>query len=615
MVSVTTATGGIRAAAYPDRRRPGSRLAAQWPRPSSPAPPASSAPTSRARSSSAGDDLRVTVREGSDTRAIDDLDVEQVKCDILDRRAVRRAMKGVDRVFHAAGMTSMRPADAERLFEVNVGGARTVLEECLRAEVERVVLTSSAAALGPAARGAHRRRDPAVHRRPPGHPVRELRARARGRGACGWPRRGLPLVCVNPTVVLGPGDIHVTSTRLVRSFLLGRVPAYADGALNVVDVRDVATGQLLADARGRVGERYILGGRNFTFDRLFADLGRLSGVDPPLKVPRGLAVAAASFLQDRSRAHHAEPRRRCWPAASSGPTARPRPSASWAGRRARTRRRWRPRSPGTSSTSTTGSCARGTRSSFQYRAAGAAIAAGEEAVAGGRRLLRGLGLAPALISAAWPRSTAARLRPTSSAAAARSRAACARRDRLRRGARAVPQARPPRGRGPDRPALGAGARARRGGHPRVAPHPRVPGPHRRARGPLTPRRSWPDGGSPRRVRRPLSARARLHAGRSAWPLILMAWERWQALPDEEKERYRRQAREYAERGSKARRRRAQAARRRSRRAPPASSRAGSRAGSGPGWPASLARRPRRSRRPRASPRPGARPARPSRTSP
>ena len=78
---------------------------------------------------------------------------------------------------------------------------------------------------------------------------------------------------MNPSVVFGPGDVHVTSTRLVRSFLLGRVPAYADGALNMVDVRDVADGHLRADEHGKPGERYILGGRNFTFDRLFADLG------------------------------------------------------------------------------------------------------------------------------------------------------------------------------------------------------------------------------------------------------------------------------------------------------------------------------------------------------
>jgi dihydroflavonol-4-reductase len=88
----------------------------------------------------------------------------------------------------------------------------------------------------------------------------------------------------------------VSSTRLVRSFLLGRIPVYTDGAINVVDVEDVATGHLLADERGGVGERYILGARNFTFDRLFADLGRLSGVEPPVKVPAALAQSAAAVL-------------------------------------------------------------------------------------------------------------------------------------------------------------------------------------------------------------------------------------------------------------------------------------------------------------------------------
>jgi dihydroflavonol-4-reductase len=77
---------------------------------------------------------------------------------------------------------------------------------------------------------------------------------------------------------------------LIRRFLLGRIPAYVDGALNIVDVRDVAAGHLLADEKGAVGERYILGGRNFTLDRLFADLARISGVDPPpLKLSVGLA--------------------------------------------------------------------------------------------------------------------------------------------------------------------------------------------------------------------------------------------------------------------------------------------------------------------------------------
>ena len=105
---------------------------------------------------------------------------------------------------------------------------------------------------------------------------------------------GLPVVIVNPTFVLGPDDPSRTSMGLVRRFCLGQIPAYVEGALNIVDVRDVATGHLLADESGEAGERYILGGRNFTFDRLFADLARISGVaPPPLKLPTRVAIAGA----------------------------------------------------------------------------------------------------------------------------------------------------------------------------------------------------------------------------------------------------------------------------------------------------------------------------------
>jgi dihydroflavonol-4-reductase len=105
---------------------------------------------------------------------------------------------------------------------------------------------------------------------------------------------------VNSCVVFGAGDYNLSSTRIVRSFLLGRVPMYVEGAFSMVDVRDAARGFLLADELGGVGERYILGGRNFTFDRLFADLARLSGIDPPVKLPAALALAAASALGDRA---------------------------------------------------------------------------------------------------------------------------------------------------------------------------------------------------------------------------------------------------------------------------------------------------------------------------
>lgn len=168
-----------------------------------------------------------------------------------------------------------------------------MLEEALRAGVHRAVYTSSVAAIGPAR---------------PGATANEANVWEAGRDAISYLdakheaetvalrliARGLPLVIVNPAHVLGAGDPGRSSTTLVRRFLRRQIPAYVDGTLNIVGVQDVARGHVLADERGGIGERYILGNRNFTYDRLFADLGRLSGVQPPVvKLPVTVALALA----------------------------------------------------------------------------------------------------------------------------------------------------------------------------------------------------------------------------------------------------------------------------------------------------------------------------------
>lgn len=243
-----------------------------------------------------GDDLRLTVRQRSRTDNIDDLDCERVACDIFDRRALRRALKGVDRVFHAAGMTSLR-APAAQLYHVNVEGTRAVLEECLRARVERVVYTSSVAAVGPAPTGSTADEMQPFSAGAYGIPYVNSKREAEVE-AIRLAARGLPVVIVNPAHVFGRGDVYRSSTNLVRRFLRREIPAYVNGALNIVDVSDVARGHLLADERGIPGERYILGNRNYTLDRLFADLGRLSGIEPPsLKLPLTVALAVAEAAE------------------------------------------------------------------------------------------------------------------------------------------------------------------------------------------------------------------------------------------------------------------------------------------------------------------------------
>jgi dihydroflavonol-4-reductase len=244
--------------------------------------------------------LRLLVERGDEVTALvrgeADLGVATVRGDMLDRRAVRRAMRGIERVFHVAGSTSLvRPR--EEMFSVNVEGTRLVLEEALRADVERAVYTSSVAAIGPAAPNkmadesnvwdAGRYAIPYVDSK---HEAEIAALRLLG--------RGLPLVIVNPAQVMGAGDPGRSSTVLVRRFLRRQIPAYVEGTLNIVGVHDVARGHVLADEVGQVGERYILGNRNFTFDRLFADLGRISGVEaPPVKLPVAVAVALADAGQ------------------------------------------------------------------------------------------------------------------------------------------------------------------------------------------------------------------------------------------------------------------------------------------------------------------------------
>lgn len=243
-----------------------------------------------------GDELRLLVRRGSDLDHLSDLDFERVNGDVTDRRAVRRAMDGTDRVFHLAGTTSLRGQDRESTFELNVNGTRIVLEEALAAEVQRAVHTSSVAAIGPAK--PHGTADETQPFRAGHLGIAYINSKHEAEvEALRLAAHGLPVVCVNPSFVLGPDDPKGTSMQLVRRFLLGRIPAYVDGGLNIVDVRDVAQGHLLADEKGEVGERYILGGRNFTLDRLFADMARISGREPPpLKLPGRLAALGVELM-------------------------------------------------------------------------------------------------------------------------------------------------------------------------------------------------------------------------------------------------------------------------------------------------------------------------------
>ncbi len=240
-----------------------------------------------------GDELRLLARRQSNLDHLSSVAFERSTGDVTDRRAVRRALQGVDRVFHLAGRTSLRPVDRESVFRTNLRGSRILFEEALEAAVERVVHTSTVGAIGVAKPHGTADETTAFEIGHLGLAYINSKHEAELE-AFRLAAAGLPVVIANPSCALGPEDPTGTSMGLVRRFLLGQIPVYVDGALNIVDVRDVARGHLLADEKGHVGERYILAGRNFTLQRLFADLARISSRRPPaVKLPARVALAGA----------------------------------------------------------------------------------------------------------------------------------------------------------------------------------------------------------------------------------------------------------------------------------------------------------------------------------
>lgn len=213
--------------------------------------------------------------------------------DLRDREAVRAAVSGCSAVFHVAARYSLW-GSPEEFHQVNVEGTRHVLQAALDEGVERVVHTSSVATVGRASRG--RLADETWYPRPQDMPgwyhLSKWQAEELARG---YVRKGLRVVIVNPTFPVGAGDVKPTRTgQVILDFLRGRLPAYVDTGMNVVDVDDVAQGHLLAWRKGVPGQRYILGHRNMTMRELLEALARVTGRRAPaVRMPLGVALALA----------------------------------------------------------------------------------------------------------------------------------------------------------------------------------------------------------------------------------------------------------------------------------------------------------------------------------
>jgi dihydroflavonol-4-reductase len=242
-----------------------------------------------------GDSVRVTYRDRARLGRLEALEIEEVRADVLDRGSMRRALRGCDVVFHTAGFVGSRPR--ELLWDMNALSPRVVVEAAAAEEVGRVVLTSSVAAIGRAPHGDAATEETVFRGGEFGLAYAEAKHEGEAEALAAGARLGVEVVVVNPSYVLGvpvdptlPGE---TSTRVVGNYLLGRLPAVVDGATNVVDVEDVAVGHLLAEKRGKPGQRYILGAYNLTWVDLIDRLAIESGIRRPLAVlPREVGVLA-----------------------------------------------------------------------------------------------------------------------------------------------------------------------------------------------------------------------------------------------------------------------------------------------------------------------------------
>ena len=256
-----------------------------------------------------GDDVRCLARPASRRDNLEGLPVEVVAGDLCDRASLERAVAGCDTVFHCAADYRLYARDPRELYQVNVEGTRCLLRAAGDAGARRIVYTSSVGALGlePDGRPATETTPVSIDRMI-GH---YKRSKFLGeRVAEELASEGVPVVIVNPSAPVGELDIKPTPTGgMIVDFLRGRMPAYVDTGLNVVDVRDVAHGHLAAAERGRPGERYILGNRNLSLREILGILSQLTGRPAPrLRVPHWLPAFFAAIDTAVARARGTEPR-------------------------------------------------------------------------------------------------------------------------------------------------------------------------------------------------------------------------------------------------------------------------------------------------------------------
>jgi dihydroflavonol-4-reductase len=249
-----------------------------------------------------GATVRVLARAGGERLALAGLPVEVVEGDLLDPASLERAARGVECVFHVAADYRLWARDPRVLHRTNIEGTRAMLRAAVDAGARRIVYTSTVGALGVPHDGTSGTEETPVSLADMVGPYKASKFLAEGvaREMAG---AGAPVIIVNPSAPVGPWDVKPTPTgQMIVDFMRGRMFASLDTGLNLVHVRDVARGHLLAARHGRIGERYILGHANLPLREIFGLLASITGRRPPrLTMPYAVAWLGAACLEGGAR--------------------------------------------------------------------------------------------------------------------------------------------------------------------------------------------------------------------------------------------------------------------------------------------------------------------------
>ncbi len=237
--------------------------------------------------------VRCLVRRDADVRGLEGLDYETHIGDLRDADAVRAAARGCEEIYHVAADYRLWVRDPAPMYAANVDGTRNIIAAAKAANVRRLIHTSTVGALGIGPDGIGNEDVPVTLEDMVG-PYKRSKFLAE-QEALRAAREGVPIVIVNPSTPIGPSDFKPTPPgRIIADFLNRKLPAYIETGLNLAPVEDVAQGHLLAAERGRIGEKYILGGNNLTLAEMLQRLSQLSGLPAPrVRIPYAVAFGFA----------------------------------------------------------------------------------------------------------------------------------------------------------------------------------------------------------------------------------------------------------------------------------------------------------------------------------